>query len=125
LAEVARVLKPGGHIVFSDWIARAAYTDDDAALLRSLWSFPSLWTLGDYASALERAGFELLLVEERAGMLPAPPEEPADQSLWEARFAARWGEAELERQRAPARAWRSMLRAGHTGFGAFAARREP
>jgi SAM-dependent methyltransferase len=123
VAEVARVLKPGGHFVFSDWIAKPGFSDEEAELLARLWAFPSLWTLEEYAAALEAMGFEVLLVEDRTAKVPAAPEEPADQPAWEARFVQRWGEAELERQRAPLRAWRGMLRAGHTGFGAFVARR--
>lgn len=124
VAEVARVLKPGGHFVFSDWIAKRGFSDDDAAALRELWAFPSLWTLEQYSEALKGNGFELLVAEDPTGSLPAaPPEEPADQGAWEARFAGRWGEAELERQRAPLRAWRRMLREGRTGFGAFVARK--
>jgi SAM-dependent methyltransferase len=123
VAEVARVLKPGGHFVFSDWIAKGGFSDEDGATLRQLWAFPSLWTLEQYTETLERTGFEVVLVEDRTAKLPAAPEEPLDQVTWEARFAQRWGEAELERQRAPLRAWRGMLRAGRTGFGAFVARR--
>lgn len=123
LAEVARMLKPGGHFVFSDWIAKGGFSDEDAAELRRLWAFPSLWTLEQYSHGLEAAGFEVLLVEDRTAKLPAAAAEPLDQARWEARFVQRWGEGELERQRAPLRAWRGMVRDGRTGFGAFVARK--
>jgi SAM-dependent methyltransferase len=122
VAEVARVLKPGGHFVFSDWIAKGGFSDEDATTLARLWAFPSLWTLERYAEALGRAGFDVLLVEDRTAKLPTAPEEPLDQAVWDARFALRWGASELERQRAPLHAWRGMLRAGRTGFGAFVAK---
>jgi len=124
VAEVARVLKPGGIFAFSDWIARGELAREDWELLARLWGFPSLLRPDQYVALLAANGCDLLLAEDRtfalAAMHRAAP--PDDQELFELAYARRWGEAELARQKEPGDAWASLERAGKTGVAIFVAR---
>ena len=123
-AEVARVLKAGGLFAFTDWIARTALSRDDWAALAPVWGFPSLFTMTEYVAALAANGFDLLLAEDRTFALAGHrPPAPADQQAFEQAYAARWGEAELARQKAPGEAWQSLAVQGKTGVGMFIARK--
>lgn len=46
-----------------------------------------------------------------------------DQEAFERAFSARWGHAELMRQKEPGETWQRLVREGKTGFGTFIARR--
>ncbi len=124
VAEVARVLKPGGTFAFSDWIARAELSREDWESLAHQWGFPSLFTPADYVALLAANGFDLLLAEDRTPALAtsrAPS--PSDQERFELMYARRWGEAELARQKAPGEAWQALAMQGKTGVGMFIARK--
>ena len=124
VAEVARVLKPGGMFAFTDWIGRAALSREDWEEVAREWGFPSLFTLSEYVAALAANGFDLLLAEDRSFALAghrAPA--PADQHAFEQAYAERWGEAELARQKAPGEVWQALAVQGKTGVGMFIARK--
>jgi SAM-dependent methyltransferase len=124
VAEVARVLKPGGTFAFTDWIARTALSHEDWEAVAREWGFPSLFALPDYVAALAAKGFDLLLAEDRSSALAghrAPA--PADQQAFEQAYADRWGEAELARQKAPGEVWQALAVQGKTGVGMFIARK--
>jgi SAM-dependent methyltransferase len=124
VAEVARVLKPGGTFAFSDWIARAELGREDWEILARQWGFPSLFTPADYVALLAANGFDLLLAEDRTPALAtARAPKPSDQELFELAYARRWGEAELARQKAPGEAWQALAVQGKTGVGMFIARK--
>lgn len=58
LAGIACVLRPGGHIVFSDWLLRDARgTDSDA--IRDVTASPQMGTADAYRALLVSNGFEL------------------------------------------------------------------
>ena len=124
LAELARVLRPGAVLAFSDWIARDRLSTDEARDLEERWSFPALLRPAEYVALLEAGGFELLLAEDvtylRAARGGAAPE---DQGAWSAGFARRHGGEELARQEARGASWVALLDAGKVGNGMFVARR--
>jgi len=58
------VLRPGGHLVFSDWMCGEFITPSELDAFRTAWSFPELETPDSYSSRLTEAGFEILSQEE-------------------------------------------------------------
>jgi SAM-dependent methyltransferase len=131
LTEVARVLRPGATLAFSDWIARAPLTGEERSELAEHWGFPSLLRVAEYVALLDACGFEVLLAEDvthlRGGRDASSGGEaraaPADQGAWEASFASRHGGEELARQEARSASWVALLDAGRGGNGIFVARR--
>ena len=125
IREVSRVLRPGGLLAFSDWIARDDLTAQQLSEMERVWSFPSLLRVAEYVALLEANSLELLLAEDvtylrgaSGGSVP-----PADQGTWEASFANRYGGEELTRQEASIDSWVALLKAGTTGHGMLIARR--
>jgi SAM-dependent methyltransferase len=56
LAECFRVLKPGGRIAFTDWIAGGALTEDDRAMMWNGIAAQSVQTINQYLVLLKAAG---------------------------------------------------------------------
>jgi SAM-dependent methyltransferase len=124
LAEVARVLRPGGLFAFSDWIARLPLTAEQAGELAAHWGFPSLFSVAEYVRVLDAGGFDVLVAEDwTADILRARGPTAPDQAEWEAMFIAQYGVDEAQRQRVPFDLWRSLVQANITGHGIFIARR--
>ena len=63
LAECARVLRPGGLMVFTDWLKTRFITDQELAAFSEAFSFPSLETMESYGTLAAAAGFEVLEAE--------------------------------------------------------------
>lgn len=123
-AEVARVVRPGAVFAFSDWVVRGGLDEADWAELARTWGFPSLFSIATYVALADAAGFDVLHAEDRTAALAAGPRGGApDEEAFARAFAARWGEAELARQREPGETWQRLVREGKTGFGMFIARR--
>jgi ubiquinone/menaquinone biosynthesis C-methylase UbiE len=57
LAESFRVLKPGGRIAFTDWIAGGGLTDADRAMVWKGIAAQSIQTINQYLALLKAAGF--------------------------------------------------------------------
>jgi SAM-dependent methyltransferase len=54
IAEVARIVKPGGTIAFTDWMEGAVpMTDEEAGRYLGFMKFPSVLSLADYSALLE------------------------------------------------------------------------
>lgn len=124
LAEVARALRPGAVLAFTDFIARAPLTADELAALKRLWAFPSLLTIGGYVALLDRLGFEVLLAADRTGaVLGSRPRGLPDDEDWWHDFNSRWGEAAARDRLEVGLAWQSLLQQERTGYGLFVARR--
>jgi ubiquinone/menaquinone biosynthesis C-methylase UbiE len=64
LAECFRVLRPGGHLVFTDWLRGEFITPEELRAFCEAWSFPGVETLDSYPSLLATAGFEIVSQEE-------------------------------------------------------------
>jgi SAM-dependent methyltransferase len=64
LAECYRVLRPGGHLVYSDWMRGDYITEQELEVYCDAWSFPTLETAASYPVLLANAGFELVSEEE-------------------------------------------------------------
>lgn len=90
--EAFRVLKPGGRLVFTDWIAHAPLSSADADILWRGLAAQTLQSIADYRAMLESAGFTIegaedltaewaVILEDRFAMYQALREETAAQGL--------------------------------------------
>ncbi len=57
LKQAHRALKSGGKVVFSDWVATAKMTAEEAKRFSTFMKFPTFMTVPDYKAQLEKAGF--------------------------------------------------------------------
>jgi len=57
IKQARRALKPGGKIVFSDWVATNKMTAEEAERFCAFMKFPTLMTMADYTQQLEAARF--------------------------------------------------------------------
>jgi len=66
LAECLRVLRPGGYLVFTDWMRGEFITPEEFSAFCKAWSFPGVETGDSYPKLLTAAGFEIVS-EEKVG----------------------------------------------------------
>jgi ubiquinone/menaquinone biosynthesis C-methylase UbiE len=64
LAEAYRILKPGGRIVFTDWVAHHPLSEVDKKLMWQGMAVADLYSLQKYAKLIERTGFDVKSVED-------------------------------------------------------------
>jgi sarcosine/dimethylglycine N-methyltransferase len=64
LAEAFRILKPGGRIAFTDWIAHRPLSDADKELMWQGMAVADLYNLQTYAELIKKTGFIVGLVED-------------------------------------------------------------
>ena len=64
LKEAHRILKPGGRIVFTDWVAHRPLSDADRQLMWQGMAVADLYDLPTYAKLLHGAGFVVNTVED-------------------------------------------------------------
>ena len=64
LAEVARVLRPGGRLAFSDWVARPRLGDNERRRLDEWMVAVSLQSIDAYRGLLAGAGFASIEAED-------------------------------------------------------------
>ncbi len=63
-AEAFRILKPGGRLAFTDWIAHQPLSATDADLMRRGMAVAGLLSLEGWRAVLEAAGFEAVSAED-------------------------------------------------------------
>ena len=66
LAECLRVLRPGGYLVFTDWLRGVFITPEEFSAFCKAWSFPDVETVDSYPKLLTAAGFEIVS-EDKVG----------------------------------------------------------
>lgn len=64
LGEAYRILRPGGRIVFTDWVAHRPLSIADKKLMWQGMAVASLYDLQDYAELVRKAGFTIFSVED-------------------------------------------------------------
>ena len=64
LAQAFRVLKPGGRLAFTDWVAHRALTDADKDLMWQGMAVTALFSPPAYGELIVRAGFEPPSIED-------------------------------------------------------------
>jgi sarcosine/dimethylglycine N-methyltransferase len=64
LAEAYRILKPGGRIVFTDWVAHRPLDEADKALMWQGMAVRDLYSLPIYADLVGKAGFTVISAED-------------------------------------------------------------
>lgn len=71
LAQAKRALKPGGKVVFSDWVATEAMSAAEAKRFLSFMKFPTFMTVKDYEKALAKTGFTAIKTKVTANFVPS------------------------------------------------------
>eukprot|EP00437_Effrenium_voratum_P014729 CAMPEP_0181462084 /NCGR_PEP_ID=MMETSP1110-20121109/34210_1 /TAXON_ID=174948 /ORGANISM="Symbiodinium sp., Strain CCMP421" /LENGTH=296 /DNA_ID=CAMNT_0023586727 /DNA_START=61 /DNA_END=951 /DNA_ORIENTATION=- len=69
--QAARIVKPGGKVMFTDWIEGEGLSDQEAQRYLSLMTFPAIPTVKEYAHMLQKGGFEVEIAENSGRYLPA------------------------------------------------------
>lgn len=65
IAEAARVLKPGGKLVFTDWIeGPKGLKDDEAERINKFMKFSYIESLNGYKKLMEKHGFKVIETED-------------------------------------------------------------
>jgi SAM-dependent methyltransferase len=58
LTQAHRALKPGGKVIFSDWVATDKMTAAEAKRFMTFMKFPTFMTVADYKEQLAKTGFK-------------------------------------------------------------------
>jgi ubiquinone/menaquinone biosynthesis C-methylase UbiE len=64
LAEAFRILKPGGRIAFTDWVAHCSLSDADQKLMWQGMAVAELYNTQTYAELIKKVGFTVNSIED-------------------------------------------------------------
>jgi sarcosine/dimethylglycine N-methyltransferase len=67
LAEAFRILRTGGRLAYTNWVAARPLSDADTELMWQGMAVASLYNIGEQQGLLERAGFRIMSVEDLTG----------------------------------------------------------
>jgi len=71
VAEAVRLVRPGGTIAFTDWVeGPAGLADGEAERYLGFMKFPTLASIADYRTLLEKNGCEVLEAEDTGRFAP-------------------------------------------------------
>jgi sarcosine/dimethylglycine N-methyltransferase len=94
LAECRRVLRPGGRLAFTDWIARPRLSDGERRRLEAWMAATTLPSLEGYRVLLGRAGFRAVEAEDVSDeWRPVLQRRLATYRAMRTEVIARWGPA--------------------------------
>ena len=65
MAEAARVLKPGGQLIFTDWVITGDPTEEELAKLYESMAFPYMETLQGWADLMKKYGLKVIEVKDQ------------------------------------------------------------
>lgn len=125
LGEACRILKPGGRLAFTDWVAHRPLDDEDGEVLWQGLAAQMLQSIPGYETLISQAGFELQSSEDLTGAWAGILERRFEmyRALREETAGAGLPAGEEAFYRAYARLV-DLVKAGVLGGGRFAARRK-
>jgi len=71
LAQAKRALKPGGKVVFSDWVGTDKLSPAEARHFLTFMKFPTFMAIEDYAKLLAKTGFQKIKTRATAHFVPS------------------------------------------------------
>lgn len=124
LAEAARVLRPGGRLVFTDLLVRRGTSEADRARIYDRVKSPDMWDTGDYRAALSEAG---LTVERHrdwsVNVAPSYAWVRRELERRRAEFERRIGKDVVDKTSTALQFWVDAARDGKIGWEYFVARK--
>ena len=74
ISEAVRLVKPKGHILFTDWMeGPAGLTDAEAARCLGFMKFPNVLTLGEYQALLKTSGCAVKVAQDTGAFAACMP----------------------------------------------------
>ena len=71
VAQAKRALKPGGKVVFSDWVATDKLTPAEAKHFMTFMKFPTFMLVEDYVKLLTKTGFQKVKTRVTSNFAPS------------------------------------------------------
>ncbi len=125
LRECARVAKPGGRVVFTDWLETGPMTDERWEALNAFMVFPYLETLDGYAGLAELAGLDVMERDDLSADFARHVQNYLEdlKARHSAAIVAAYGRGMYEEVERGLTLWRDASAAGQVGRGRIIAER--